>query len=130
MGMQVVTGAQLMCNKGTTPCPLTATTAVMKADANFKTVATVMDHKPVVNIPSFGMCTTTTNPQVSSATSAAQGVLTPMPCVPIINAPWSQGSKDIKIANQTALNDKSKCKCQWAGEISISSAGQTAFNIP
>jgi hypothetical protein len=65
------------------------------------------------------------NPTVASATSAAMGVLTPMPCVPVITAPWAPGSAQVKVMNMPALTDNSKCMCAFAGQISITSPGNT-----
>ena len=118
MAKQVCDGALLMCNKGLGPLSLSVT-PTPKVKANGSPAATIMDHKPNNIKPSGTMCTTTTNPQVSQATAAAQGVLTPMPCSPKVLSPWSQGSKNIKYGNLVALNDSSKCKCMWTGEISV-----------
>ena len=104
--------------------------------------ATVMDITPA-NMSTFGMCTTESNPVVAAATTALQASLTaaasgvpqprpppvPMLCVPVVAGPWSPGSKDVKIMTQAALNDSSKCKCMWAGEISITSEGQATVSI-
>ncbi len=51
--------------------------------------ANIMDHKPMMNIMPFGMCTSLANPTVASATSAAMGVLTPIPAT---SSPWIVGS--------------------------------------
>jgi hypothetical protein len=92
--------------------------------------ATIMDHIPIVNIPPFGMCTSLSNPTVASATTAAGGVLTPMPCVPVTPAPWAPGSPTLAIGNLPALNNTSKCICTWAGIISLLTAGQFTETIP
>jgi hypothetical protein len=34
------------------------------------------------------------------------------------------------IKNMPALNNTSKCMCQWGGVISINSAGQFTVNVP
>lgn len=80
----------------------------------------------VANIATFGMCQSMANPAVSSATSAAMGVLTPMPCVPVITAPWSPGSSQVKVGGIAALTNNSKCMCSYGGNISITSPGNTA----
>ena len=80
----------------------------------------------VANIATFGMCQSLANPAVSSATSAAMGVLTPMPCVPVITAPWSPGSSQVKVGGIAALTNNSKCMCSYVGNISITSPGNTA----
>jgi hypothetical protein len=89
-----------------------------------------MDNKPMANILPFGMCSSPSNPTVASATAAALGVLTPMPCVPVTAAPWAPGSPTVLLANQPALNNTSKLMCNWGGVISISMPGQTTEQIP
>lgn len=91
--------------------------------------ATVMDFKPIVNIPPFGMCTSIANPAVASATAAALGVLTPMPCVPVPVGPWKPGSLTTTINGIPALSDVSVCNCAWGGVIRITSAGQPLVTI-
>ncbi|MCA9310372.1 MAG: DUF4280 domain-containing protein, partial [Phycisphaerales bacterium] len=70
------------------------------------------------------------NPTVAAATSAALGVLTPMPCIPVTAAPWAPPSATVLVGNMPALNNTAKCRCNWGGVISISNAGQTAIEIP
>jgi hypothetical protein len=123
----VILGAKLKCSQGTSPSTLTVL-PVEPVDADEQPVASVMDHVPMVNIAPFGMCQTQANPQVAAATAAAQGVLTPMPCVPVTSSPWSPGSPVVKVGEQKALTDDSKCTCAWTGSIEITSAG-TAVEI-
>jgi hypothetical protein len=56
--------------------------------------------------------------------------LTPMPCVPVIPAPWAPGSPTVLIANMPALNSDSKLMCAYAGVIQITNPGQTTVTIP
>ena len=91
--------------------------------------ANIMDHKPIVNIPPFGMCQSPSNPTVAAATAAALGVLTPMPCVPVTAAPWVVGSPTVLIGNMPALSNNSKLMCSWGGVIQISSPGQTTTQV-
>ena len=81
-------------------------------------MATVMDMVPMANIMPFGMCQSMANLQVASATAAAMGVLTPMPCIPVITAPWAPAGQ-VKITGQPALINNAKCMCTWGGQISI-----------
>ncbi len=122
MSKLVASGASLKCSAGTSPSTLTVLPAA-GTEADAQPAATVMDHAPMVNVAPFGMCKTQANPQVAAATAAAQGVLTPMPCVPVISAPWSPGSPIVTIAEQKALTDDSTCQCAWTGTIEISDAG-------
>jgi hypothetical protein len=113
----VVLGAQLECDQGTSPSKLVLQPGMALADD--KPVANVMDFLPMANIQPFGMCKTQANPQVAAATTAAQGALTPQPCIPIVTAPWSPGSSVSSVDDKKLLTDDSTCTCQWAGKISI-----------
>jgi uncharacterized Zn-binding protein involved in type VI secretion len=90
--------------------------------------ATIMDNKPMGNIPGFAMCMSPSNPQVAAATAAALGVLTPMPCVPMTTAPWTPGSPTVLINGNPALTNSCQCMCNWGGVITISSPG-TAMTV-
>lgn len=114
----VANGAKLKCSEGLAPSSLTVLPA-NGTSGDEQPVATVMDFQPNVNIAPFGMCKTQANPQVASATAAAQGVLTPMPCVPVIASPWSPGSSVVTVNEQKALTADSKCNCTWTGSIEI-----------
>jgi hypothetical protein len=87
---------------------------------------TVMDFKPMANIPSFGLCTAPTNPQVAAATAAALGVLTPQPCIPVTTGPWAPGSSTVKIYGLAALLQTDKCQCMWGGTIMFADPNQTS----
>ena len=89
-----------------------------------------MDNVAFVNVLPFGVCTSLANPAVASATAAALGVLTPMPCTPVIPAPWVPGAPTVLIANMPALNDSSKLMCAYAGVIQILSPGQATIQVP
>jgi hypothetical protein len=129
MGQLVVAGAMLTCTFGLAPGTLTVLPAkgVM---AGGPPAATIMDNAPIVNIAPFGMCNSLANPTVASATAAAMGVLTPMPCIPVVPAPWAPGSPTVTIGNIPALNATSKCMCTWGGVISITMPGQVTVSVP
>ena len=78
----VCAGAFLTCSFGAAPSVLNVLPAarVMSSQA----LASIMDSISMVNIMPFGMCSSLANPNVASATAAALGVLTPMPCIPVI----------------------------------------------
>jgi hypothetical protein len=80
-----------------------------------------MDHK-VVNLPTFGMCTSLANPAVAAATSAAMGVLTPQPCVPNIPAPWAPPATPL-VKGNPMLTLGATAMCAFAGMITITSPG-------
>ena len=129
MPNHVCMGATLMCSFGVAPSSLIVL-PTNKTMTSYVPAANIMDNKPIVNIPPFGMCSSPSNPTVASATAAALGVLTPMPCVPVIAAPWAPGATTVMLANQPALNNTSKLTCNWGGVISITVPGQTTEQIP
>src|SRR5438046_183435 len=96
MSKLVIHGATLKCDQGTSTATLTVL-ATEGTSAGDQPAATVDDHTANVNIASFGMCQTQSNPQVAAATTAAQGVLTPQPCTPVTSSAWSPGSSIITI---------------------------------
>jgi len=128
MPQQVCMGAMMTCSFGTAPSSLMVlpTNRVM---TNNMPDANIMDHIPMVNILPFAMCTSIANPVVASATAAAFGVLTPMPCIPATPAPWVPGSPTVLLANMPTLNNSCTLNCMWAGVISFSQAGQVTVNV-
>ena len=122
MSKLVVSGATLKCSQGAAPASLTVL-PTGPATGDEKPMATVMDFAPTVNIAPFGMCRSQANPQVISATAAAQGVLTPQPCVPVTAAPWSPGSPVVTIGEMKALTADSTCNCAWNGTIEVTAPG-------
>ena len=128
MGMCVCGGAMMMCSFGMAPSNLVV--LPQNKVVTTQAIANIMDNKPMVNIPPFGMCNSMTNPQVTAATTAAFGVLTPMPCIPVTTSPWAPGSPAVLIANNPTLNNTSKLICMWGGTIQISNPGQTTIEVP
>lgn len=128
MGQQVCMGAMLQCSFGVAP----STLVVLPANRTLTgtPAANIMDSKPIVNIPPFGMCQSMANPTVAAATAAAMGALTPMPCVPVTPAPWIVGAPTVLIGNMPALNNTSKLMCAYGGVIQITNPGQTTTMVP
>ena len=131
MPLLVVNGATLQCPMAVPPGTTSMiVTSVHRAQAGNQSAANIADFVPITNIPSFGMCMSLKNPQVATATSAAQGVLTPQPCMPVSVAPWSPGSATVTLDNLPALNDTSTCQCIWGAAIRVAYAGQATVMIP
>jgi len=127
--MHVCNGATLMCSFGVAPSVLTVLPLNRTLTSNMP-AANIMDHIPMVNIMPFGMCITPSNPAVAAATTAAMGVLTPMPCVPVTPAPWVVGSPTVLLGNMPALNNTSTLMCTWGGVITVVQPGQFTEQIP
>ena len=124
MGNQVATDATLQCSLGTTPSTFTASGVVVSVT----TLAGVVTDIGPANVPSFGLCQSPANPQVAAATAAADGVLTPQPCIPVLT-PWTPGSAKVTIGGVPALDDTSQCSCSWAGMISVTAPSQTSVTL-
>ena len=124
MANLVCMGAMMQCSFGVAPSSLVVLPQ-NKVLTGGPPAATIMDGKPIVNVPPFGMCSSIANPTVAAATAAALGVLTPMPCVPVTPAPWTPGVPTVLIGNMPALDAQSQLMCTWGGVIQISSPGQT-----
>ncbi len=128
MAQQVVNGAMLACSFGAAPGSLIVTPENM-TNAEKQPAATIMDNIPMKNVMPFGMCMSLANPQVAAATSAALGVLTPQPCIPVTTAPWMPGAIKTMIKNKPALNNSCTLMCNWAGVITITNPGQKTVNV-
>lgn len=128
MGMMVCGGAMCMCSFGMAPSSLVVTPENrLTAGAP---AATIMDSVPLKNILPFGMCSSLANPVVASATAAALGVLTPMPCIPVTQAPWAPGCPTVLVNGKPALNNTSKLMCSWGGVIQITVPGSVGILVP
>lgn len=129
MALHTCNGATLMCSFGAAPSNLVVLPINRTLTSN-QPAANIMDHVPMVNILPFGVCISMANPTVASATSAAMGVLTPMPCIPNTPMPWVPGAPTALLANMPALNNTSTLNCMWGGIISIVNPGQMTEMIP
>jgi hypothetical protein len=129
MPMQVCMGANMMCTFGMAPSSLVVlpTNRVMTQqvpDAN------IMDYIPMTNIMPFGMCMSPANPVVASATAAALGVLTPMPCIPATTTPWTPGAPNVLLGNMPTLDNVSELMCMWGGVITFVTPGEFTVMVP
>ena len=126
MGICVCMGANLQCSFGAAPSTLivNSQTTVLVAS---KPAATIMDCKPMGNIPPFGMCSCPANP---ATVKPPPVMFAPAPCVPVITAPWTPGSPTVLLGGSPALNNSSKLMCAWGGVISVINPGQFQTNVP
>jgi hypothetical protein len=125
MAVCVCMGASMMCSFGTTPSTLIVNS--QQTALTGTPIATIMDNKPMANIPPFGMCNSVANP----ATKRPPPVFfTPAPCMPNITAPWVPGSPTVLVGGKPALNNSCKLICAWGGVIQFVSPGQMTVMVP
>jgi len=115
-----VAGALAMCSFGLAPASLNVIPAGVMIEG--RPAGTIEDSTPV-NLPTFGMCTTPSNPEVAAATAAALGVLTPMPCLPVLS-PWVPVSTTL-IGGVPALVSGCTCVCAYGGVVQLTMPGTT-----
>lgn len=119
MAFLVAMTAQLQCSFGMAPSVLQVIPQGQPVLSENKLQANIMANVPMVNVAPFGMCQSLANPTVATATAAAMGVLTPMPCIPVLPAPWAPGAPTVLVYGKPMLNNSSKLICQWAGVIQV-----------
>lgn len=127
--IQVVNLATLACIFGAAPSTLMVTPE-KRVLSGTQPAANIMDFIPMKNIMPFGMCMTPSNPMVAAATSAAMGVLTPQPCLPVVTTPWKAGAPTVLISGMPALDNISTNQCMWGGVITIVNPGQMTEMVP
>lgn len=106
----VTGGAKLQCTFGAV-CTLNVIRPMTLLEN--APMANIMDFKPFVNIVPTGTCSAPTNPAVVAAMGS------PVPCTPLVTAPWVVGKPDVLVENQPALLSTDKCLCTYGGVISI-----------
>jgi hypothetical protein len=129
MPLQVCMGAMMQCTFGMAPSSLVVL-PTNKVMTNMVPDANIMDHIPMTNIMPFGMCQSPSNPTVAAATTAALGVLTPMPCIPATPAPWVAGAPTVLLGNFPTLDNVSQLMCTWGGVITFTDAGEATVEVP
>jgi hypothetical protein len=128
-GLAVCMGGMVCCDMSMppeVPVPILPTSAptVIMGDGP---AATIMDFAEDA-IPTFGMCMSEANPEVAAATAAALGVLTPMPCVPVLT-PWDPGADTVIVGEFPALTESDTSQCAYGGTITVVFPGQVVVTI-
>ena len=130
MSLAVVGAASaIRCSFGMVPTPL-----IVLPDRTILAEAMLMgnitDFVPIANIEPFGECISLANPEVLAATTAAGGVLTPMPCIPVTVDPWLSEAITVMVQGAPAIDQTAIVMCLWAGVISIVEPGNFTVHVP
>lgn len=118
MAQVVGLGSIMKCSFGVAPCifqPMNNQTVIAKVP-----IGNIIDTS-MASIPTFGLCQSMANPTVASATAAALGVLTPMPCTPVISGPWVCNSH-VMIKGSPILTTDAKAFCAYCGVIQFTNS--------
>jgi len=118
----LVSTAALLCSFGMAPAALNVL-PLRRVLIEGKPATTIEDFVPMLNIPPFGMCISLANPTVATATAAALGVLTPMPCIPVPVGPWKPPAPTTLIGGVPAVCLGATCNCSWGGIITVTFPG-------
>lgn len=119
----------IKCSFGMVPTPLTVLPD-RTVTAEGMLMGAITDMIPMANIMTFGMCTSIVNPEVLAATTAALGVLTPMPCIPVTVSPWISEALTVTVAEGPVLDQTSTLMCTWAGVITVIEPGNFTVMVP
>ena len=128
MANPVVQTATCTCVFGTAPAVLTVTSQQTVTMCKMP-AATILDGAPLLNVPTFGMCSNPNNPAVIAATAAAMGVFTPSACVPA-TASWTPGCPTVTVCGRPLPNNTSKLMCAYGGMISVSLTPAMTIKVP
>ena len=128
MANPVVQTATCTCPFGTVPAVL-AVTSQQTVTMCKMLAATILDGAPIPNVPTFGMCSSLANPTVASATAAAMGALTPMPCVPA-TVSWVPGCPTVTVCGRPLLNNTSQLMCAYGGVIQVNMTPAMTIKVP
>ena len=129
MPLQVCMGAQMKCTMGMAPSNLVVLPK-HRVLTNQQPDANILDNVPMVNIMPFGNCMSPAFPATAAATTAALGVLTPMPCIPLTPMPWVMGAPTVLLDFAPTLDNVSQLFCMWGGVITFINAGETTVMVP
>ena len=125
MANPAVNATVCSCSFGMAPATLMVTSQ-QTVNLCAMPAATIMDQTCMP----FGMCSSMANPTVASATAAAMGALTPMPCTPVPAGPWTPGCPTVMVCGKPLLNNTSKLMCAYGGIIQITTTPALTVNTP
>lgn len=108
MPQYITNTTQLLCDKGTSPTPITVTSQSFMSIEE-KLQATEEDKQPNINIKPFGIC------------SVLRSSCSPSPIK------WDNTS-DFEIEGKKELLESSTCQCSIGGKISVIKSAQNFVN--
>ena len=123
MTKHVCNGAVLKCSFGKSPASLIVL-PIKQSVTEGQPTASIMDNKPMVNVPCFGICSSPANPAVAASIAAGAGANGP--CIPVTPAPWITGDPTVLVKGEPVLTDDSKLMCVYSGQIEVNKPGQTS----
>lgn len=119
-------GKEMVVSLATTTCSYGVGVSSIEAlpklvTINEQPVLTVVEYAPFVNLLPYPSCISPNHPL------AKAGIPPPFPCMPIVAAPWEQGTEQTKTCAMSLVTNSCSCDCTFAeGKISFIQAGQVA----
>lgn len=117
MGLGVCIGAIAQCPFGAAPTPLTFLPSMVMSKSG--PMGTTINCVPFLNIVPFGVCMSILNPVTAALTSAAFGVLTPGPCLPVPVGTWIPEKPTVVSKMGPLISNNSTLTCAYGGVIKI-----------
>lgn len=124
MALPLLASAELTCPFGVAPAVLQVP-PLSRVTVGGLVPATLPDDLFGENILTFGMCNSLANPAVAAATAAALGVLTPMPCTPVVVTPWESPDPTVLVGGTPVVTAPAHCQCAFGGVIQALPAPST-----
>ncbi len=120
----VVRGASMRCSCGSHKRKINLP-ASHGAFVKTKPMMNEDDYKSV-NVPSFGVCSSSANPSSAKVYLVAEngGQVEGKPCKPMLMQPWMNTMEKTRVENKPALTTSSCHMCMYKGSITFESSGQ------
>lgn len=116
MSSMICDGAKLECSYGQGEVKLSVSRRGVSHGGD-RSLATIDDHLPLVNVPPFRFCTAPANPNPQSPSGQK-------PCTPRLSSAWSDEVEGILLQGQKLVEESATLRCDYAGTISVAHPGQ------
>lgn len=87
-----------------------------------RSLATIDDCLPLVNIPPFAACTAVANPQAANPSGQK-------PCTPRFSRPWSDEVDFVALHGSALLEQRATLACDYGGTVRLLDAGQDTMSM-
>lgn len=121
MPSPVCSGAKLQCSCGIGESALYIVEKGVGSSRE-RSLATIDDYLPLVNIPPFRACTAAANPQAANPSGQK-------PCTPRPSQPWSDEVDFVTLHGSPLLEQSATLSCDYGGTVSLLDAAQDTVSM-